>query len=110
MAFIRLVVRIVGFLLLAAAFVVFVIDGTRAIAGGPLVAAPLGQVLAGLDPALGVTLVNGAWHAGAPSPWAPLAAGLLGAPAFAVLAIVGIVLMLLGRRRRRPFAEQAWRS
>ncbi|HVV93053.1 MAG TPA: hypothetical protein VHD15_06525 [Hyphomicrobiales bacterium] len=103
MAPIRLVLRVVGFLLIAAAFVAFVVDGTRVIAGGPVAAAPFATVVAALDPG--------------PTPGTGLPAGaewfwgwLLGAPAFAVLGVAGIVLMALGRSRRRPLSEQSWRA
>jgi hypothetical protein len=101
MALIRLALRTVGFLLIAAAYAVFVIDSTRVIAGGPLVAAPFEVVVAALDP--GAALA-------APVGW--LWQWLLGAPAFAVLGLAGIVLMLLGRRpRKSPLAAaESWRA
>jgi len=85
--------------LLAAAYVVFVVDGTRVIAGGPLAAASLGQVIGAADPAglaafnANIMRIGGEWL------WQPVVGGLLAAPAFAVLAIAAILLMFAGRRR-----------
>ncbi|GLK67132.1 hypothetical protein [Hansschlegelia plantiphila] len=97
---IRFLLRLIGFLILAGGFVALVIDGTRSIASG----------------GISLTSAQTSWSAASPETLDKarafvansLPAGeaglsaLLAQPTFAVLGIVGILLMLLGRRRRRP--------
>jgi hypothetical protein len=97
---IRFLLRALGLLCLAAAFVFFVYDGTKSIAANALVFIKVDEVW---------TLVNAAgrqrfqafivehmtaWL------WDPVALTVLNAPTFAALAILGAVLVLLGRRKK----------
>lgn len=85
------ILRWLGVMLLAAAFCTFVLDGTRVIAGGPLAASSLGQVVGALV------------FAGSPlsdaGPWRDFDARILAVPAVAAFGIAGLFLMYAGRRR-----------
>jgi hypothetical protein len=97
---IRFLLRALGLLCLAAAFVFFVYDGTKSIAANALVFIKVDEVW---------TLVNAAsrqqfqtfivQHTTAWL-WDPVALTVLNAPAFVALAILGAVLVLLGRRKK----------
>lgn len=94
---IRFLFRLLGFLILAAGFVALVIDGTRSIASG----------------SIDLTSTGTSWAAASPKSLQSardlLGAGgegalnlLLAQPTAAVLVVIGILFMLIGRRRRRP--------
>jgi hypothetical protein len=103
MAAARTILRWFGLALLTAAFVAFVLDGTRVIAGGPLAAASLGQIAGDLASA-GLTALQAEITAlGGDGLWQAIDGVLLALPAFAALGIAGILLMYVGRRR------EAWR-
>lgn len=95
----RLALRGVGLILLTAAYVAIVADGTRVIAGGPLTAASLGHVIAALSTSGGVSLDPGAIAGSGGWLWHPVGVVLRAVPAFAALAIAGILLIYAGRRR-----------
>ena len=97
---IRFSLRFVGLLSLAAAFILVIYDGTKSIAGN----------------AVAITTVRGLWETlNAASlqslrpliensvgrfAWDPVFTGFLVTPSWAVLGLFGIVLILLGRKRR----------
>jgi|ERR1700733_7672801 hypothetical protein len=97
---IRFLFRTLGLLLLAAAFVFFVYDGTKSIAANALVYTKVSEIWSQVHPASLAQLrplvekYTAAWV------WDPGATTVLDAPAFVVFAIVGAFLMLLGRRKR----------
>jgi len=96
----RFLFRFVGLWLLAGAFVALVIDGTRSITAGRLVILPLVDAWAAIHPAgvewVGLTAEN------ALSPWMRTALGyVLNAPLWAVLGVLGALLVIFGRRRAR---------
>lgn len=102
----RLLLRFLGALLLAAAFVGLIIDGTRSIASNEIVLTPLGAVLFAMSP----NLLNGAQSAAqrlSPLLWDPGAIWLLTRPAFAVAFVLALVLLVLGRPKRRPIGYEA---
>jgi hypothetical protein len=95
----RLLARFAGYWLLAVMLVVAIVDGAKSMAASELV----------------LTSVADAWQAmrdfgadgAAPAPTGALSwpldalvAWLLSTPAFAVLAIIGILLLVVGRKRR----------
>ncbi|QTL04625.1 hypothetical protein J5J86_04630 [Aquabacter sp. L1I39] len=97
---IRFLLRFIGFWLLAGGVVALVVDGTRSIAASQM------QFMSALS----------AWSAVSPSTlekakasieglsaaaWADAAAPVLDLPLFALLCVVGFLLMALGRKRRR---------
>ncbi|GGC80970.1 hypothetical protein [Chelatococcus reniformis] len=95
----RFILRLIGFLCVAAGFSSLVIDGARAIANTAWAPTPLAEVAHATFPA---------WYAGLgpavsaihPWLWSPLLTGIFAAPAFAVAMIAGFLLMLLGRTPR----------
>ena len=93
---IRFLTRAVGLLVLAAGFAVFVVDGTRSIAGGELSITPLSELLKSRLPAL-EQIVDRNLH---PLLWDPLALGLLRLPAWLVLSLFGLLLIGVAARRK----------
>ena len=96
---IRFVLRFVGFWLLAGAFVALVYDGTRSIAGEQIILTKMTESWNALNPG-GLT----AFEAGVRrwlSPWAwdSLVGTVLEAPTAVVLAALGALLLLLGRKK-----------
>lgn len=97
---IRFALRFFGFLCLAAAFVAAVYDGTRSIAADHLVLTTLQQVwsiwhptsLAALQPTIGRHFADWVWD--------PVMVTILASPTCILLAILGCVLLLAGRRPR----------
>lgn len=97
---IRSFFRLVGLLLLALGFVFAVNDGTRSIADQEIKFTRLEQTwvdfhqasLAALKPAVDASSPDWVWDS--------LFAPLLRQPTFAVLGVLGLVLLLLFRRRR----------
>ena len=99
---IRFLFRFLGLLVLAAAFITLVIDGTKSIAAGVLTVTELGRYwndihstsLQLLQPAIERHVAQWLWN--------PVVLNIITAPAWLVLGILGAVLMLIGRKRRPP--------
>jgi hypothetical protein len=97
---IRFLFRSVGFLCLAAAFLLVIYDGTKSIAGGAVFITDVRTLwdmlnaasLQALQPAIESRFGYVAWD--------PVFRGFLDAPSWAVMGILGIVLILLGRKKR----------
>ncbi len=97
---IRFLFRFIGLLCLAAAFILVVYDGTKSIAGNQLFLTSVRTVweqanagsLAALRPMISP-------YAGGVL-WDPLMLAFLAAPAWAVLGVLGILLILMGRRKK----------
>jgi hypothetical protein len=97
---IRFLLRFIGLLCLALAFILLIYDGTKSIADK-------GIYLTSVD-TLWVA-VHQASHAQlkpfveqlSPALWDPVTVQILEAPSELVLAIIGTVLVLLGRKKRR---------
>jgi hypothetical protein len=97
---IRFLLRFIGLLNLAAAFILVIYDGTKSIAGNAfsftsvralwdlINAASLARFEPLLKPYAGGLI------------WDPVMTGILSAPSWALLGFFGIVLILLGRKRR----------
>ncbi len=96
---IRFLFRFLGFITLALGFIFLVYDGTKSIADQRLYITRVSDVwaslhessLAALQPAVERLAV---WL------WDPILTGVLNAPAWLVLVILGTILMLLGRKKR----------
>lgn len=93
---IRFLLRLLGFLILAAGFVALVIDGTKAIASGIWDFTKAGTTWTAFAPDSLARARELIGEAGA-----PVLNGALALPIAAVLAAIGILLMLIGRRRSR---------
>ena len=99
---IAFLVRSLGLVIFAAAFVAFVADGVKSLAADAIVVTPFGQTWAALHPqslAAVQTLVRSRLHAYL---WDPVMTTVLIWPTFSVGGVIGILLMLAGARRRRP--------
>jgi hypothetical protein len=96
---IRFLLRFIGLLSLALAFIFLVYDGTKSIADQRLYITRVAEVWATLHetslPQLRPTL-----EGLAPWLWDPVATTVLNAPTAVVLVIFGTILVLLGRKRR----------
>lgn len=97
---IRFLLRTLGLLSLAAAFVFLVYDGTRSISDSRLDLTTVEDVWSLVHPASLQKLQPFLAGHGPHWLWDPGAVSVLGAPAAAALAALGAVLILLGRRRK----------
>jgi hypothetical protein len=97
---IRFLLRSIGFLCLAASFLLVIYDGTKSIAGSAIyitsVQALWDIINAGSLQALRPLMEGRLGHFA----WDPAFASFLNSPSSAVLGGVGVVLILLGRKRR----------
>ncbi|MFC5067701.1 hypothetical protein [Flaviflagellibacter deserti] len=96
----RFLVRMIGVFLFAAAFVALVIDGTRSIAGNALYLSSLGESVKLVWPN-GMEAIENSLRSLYESLWDPAGSWLFAQPAFVVLGLAGLFLMLIGRRRPR---------
>lgn len=93
---IRFLFRFIGLWLLAGAFVALVIDGTRSVSASRLLFSPVRDAWGLADPkgleALQKNFAGGTLE--------PLLQAVLAAPFFAFLAVIGLLFLLIGRRKR----------
>jgi len=97
---IRFLLRTLGLLFLAAAFVLVVYDGTRSIAANALLYSRVDEIWSQLHGASLQQLQPFLEKNAPPWLWDPVATTILKSPAIAVFGIAGIVLILLGRRKK----------
>lgn len=99
---IRFLFRTLGLLFLAAAFVFVVYDGTKSIAANALLYSKVDEIWS-LVHAASLQQLQPFMEKNAPHwLWDPVVSTILGAPAVAAFGIVGIILILLGRRKEPP--------
>jgi len=98
---VRFVLRLLGVLLFAGAFVAVVIDGTRSIAAGHFLPTSLQAAITLFSPDMVGEIETKMTHVGAWN-WEPVTLWLLAQPAFAVLGVAGLLLLLLGHQKARP--------
>jgi len=92
---IRFLFRFAGLWLLAGAFVALVIDGTRSVSASGLTFIAVRDAWAAFDPArleAARKSLAGGWVE-------PLLAAFLSMPLFALLGLVGLLLIFIGRRK-----------
>jgi hypothetical protein len=97
---IRFLFRAVGFLCIAAAFLLIIYDGTKSIAGNAVFITSVRSLweiinaasLQALRPLIEGNLGRLAWD--------PVFTGFLNTPSWAVIGLLGIVFIILGRKRR----------
>ena len=97
---IRFLFRFFGLWILAAGFIFLIYDGTKSIAGGALFVTKLGQTWTDINAAslqLLQAAVEGRVSAGL---WQYVIQPVLEQPTWLVLGVLGIVLMLLGRKKK----------
>lgn len=97
---IRFVLRSLGLLTLAAAFVFFIYDGTKSIAGNELHVTKLGDAWSAVHQTSLLLLQPAIERHVAVWLWDPLLLTILEQPAWLVLLVLGAVLILLGRRKK----------
>ena len=97
---IRFLLRAFGLLLVAAAFFFFVYDGTQWIANGKFSFTSLGFVWAQVNQSSLLLLQPAIERHVAVWLWDPVILSVLTAPACLVFAILGAILMLLGRKKK----------
>jgi len=97
---IRFLFRALGLLCLAAAFVFFVYDGTKSIAANAVVFTKVDEVWTLVHAASLQQLQPFIVEHTTPWLWDPVAVAALNAPTFVAFAIVGAILVLLGRRKK----------
>lgn len=96
---IRSMFRLIGLVLLAAGFVFFIYDGTKSIADQTVYISKFSQTWAeihqqSLQAAQGAVEKNAAWL------WAAVIQPVLEQPTWLVLGTIGMVLILLGRKKK----------
>lgn len=91
----RFLFRFTGLWLLAGAFAALVIDGTRSVSASRLVFSPVRDVWTLVDP----TSLATAQKKAAGGFAEPLLALLLAMPFFAFLAAIGLLFLLIGRKK-----------
>ncbi len=97
---IRLLLRIVATVSLAAAVILAVVDATRSLAQNALVTTPLAVTWEAMSPATLAGLqrnLSGAMDA----LWDPVVVSILALPGFVVFAALAFVFFILGRHPRR---------
>lgn len=105
----RSMLRLMGFLLLVAGFVLLIVDGARAIADDTLSFTLLGPVLNWMMPAFYPRIEMLAVARVGPYLWDPVLVNLFQAPAFAVAAALGMIFLWLGRRPAEPIGFSTYR-
>ncbi len=97
---IRFLLRFIGLCLLATAFVFLVYDGTKSIANQHLVYMKVGEFWANIDQA-SLNRIEDWLKQKALWAWDPYIQAFFDqVPAWAVLAVVAMILILLGRKKR----------
>jgi hypothetical protein len=96
---IRFLFRSVGFFALAAAFLLVIYDGTKSIAGNAVFITNV-RSLWEIFSAASLQNLRPLIEKAGPYAWDPVFVTFLNAPSWAVLVILGIVFILLGRKRR----------
>jgi hypothetical protein len=101
----RFLARFLGFWIVAAGLVAAVVDGAKSIAASSIVLTPLSEtystvVALGQRTPAQIEMPTAPWPLDLPLAW------LMAAPTAAVLAALGVALLVLGARRRRPFLSR----
>ncbi len=97
----KTLLRILGIWSLLAAMIAFAIDATKSMAASEWVSTPLGEYWYKLHPASLNTLQAAIERHVHPYLWDPVVFTVLQAPAWVFFGVLGILLYLLGRPRRR---------
>ncbi len=97
---IRFIFRFLGLLLLAAAFILVIYDGTKSIAANAFYFTSVRTLWELVNAASLVKLQPLIRSYAGGVLWDPVAVSLLAAPAWSLLGFLGIVFILLGRRRK----------
>jgi hypothetical protein len=97
---IRALLRLIGVIVLAAGFILLMYDGAKSIADSRIYIYKLGQLWTDIHVA-SLQSAEAAVKASLPSAaWDPVITTVLDQPSWLVFGIIGIVLILLGRKRK----------
>jgi hypothetical protein len=96
----RLLFRAIGLLFMAVAFVFFVYDGTKSIAGNAVFFTPLTDTWNSVNSTSLQQVQPAIERYGGKIAWDLVAQWILAAPTFAVFGVIGAVLVLLGRKKK----------
>jgi len=96
----KFIFRVIGLWLIAAAIVALVVDGTKSIAASKLVITPLGFTLDWMAHDLLIGLKSVIQNHIHPTLWDPVLQTVLLWPTWAVVAVLGLIFYLIGRRRK----------
>jgi hypothetical protein len=96
---IRFVLRSLGLWILAFGFILLVYDGTKSIAGNQIVFTKLGYLWNAIN-STSLLLLQPAIERHVEWLWNPVIVTVLTTPAWLVFAIIGAILMLLGRKKK----------
>ncbi len=100
---IRFVFRFLGYWLLAGALVAAIIDASKSIAASSLVTTLFGQHFQQLAPTQLQRLEFGVQNnLGLPWLWDVVFVNILAWPSFAVLGVLALIFLMIGRRKRAP--------
>ena len=94
----RLMLRLVGLLLLAGAFVAILVDGARSVAAGKAAILPFGRTLMTFSPD-GFQKLRVLIETKLPIFWDPVLVTILLMPSWVVLGTIGLVLLVTTRPR-----------
>ncbi len=97
---IRFLFRFVGLICLAAAFILAIYDGTKSIAANSLYLTSVRTLWDLINAGSLARLQPTIQHYANGYLWDPLMLGFLSAPSWVVLGFLGIVLLLLGRKKK----------
>ena len=97
---IKFLLRTLGLFGLAAAFVLVIYDGTKSIAGSAFVYTPLGQIWTNIHSKSLQLFEAGVSRHVSQVVWDSVVLNVLTAPAWLVFAILGAILMVIGRKKR----------
>ncbi|MBV8850649.1 MAG: hypothetical protein JOZ16_13810 [Methylobacteriaceae bacterium] len=96
---IRLFFRFLGILLLAAAFAALIVDGTKSIAASAVIYTPTADTAAQIFPEK-FKLIQPTLERIHPALWNPGMTSLLRLPVWIIIAVLGMICLLLGRKPR----------
>lgn len=96
---IRFLLRFLGVLILAAAFILLVYDGAKSIADSRIYIYKLGQLWTDIN-AGSLQSLQAAIEAQLTWLWNPVLLTVLEQPAWLVLGVIGILFILLGRKKK----------
>lgn len=96
---IRFAFRFFGMLLLAGGFVALLYDGTRTIAANAVALTPFSDTWNNFH-STSLQSVQNVIERNIPFLWDPLMRSVLGAPTCLVFAIVGLIFILIGRKKK----------
>lgn len=98
---IRFLFRFAGLWLLAGGFIALVYDGTKSIAGNAVLISQLNDTWNALHPSSLLLVQPAIERHVADWLWNPVVLGVLTAPTFLVLGIIGSVFILIGRKKKK---------